>query len=163
MPEIGSPDMLEYTPLMSSVPEDGTEDETELNTPAAAHSPRYRMLLSVLIVLVAIYAAALFHLSVLSDTLPLFTPREIESKLRMALPSPNLDKGRDIMDEKNYKCTRYCKTLRTPHSSLIVPAPLMIFPHYMTRVNAAEPDTIYHSGASVVLSPTVSSHYPPCR
>ncbi|KAJ7084135.1 hypothetical protein C8R44DRAFT_651625, partial [Mycena epipterygia] len=37
--------------------------------------------------------------------------------------------------------------------------PRMIFPRYMTRVNAAEPDTIYYSGASVVLSPTDSMIY----
>ncbi|KAF7358196.1 hypothetical protein MVEN_00868100 [Mycena venus] len=141
MPEAGSSDMLEYTPLMSSAPEDGLEDEIKVKARATTHSLRSSMLLSILMTLLAIYAAAAFHLSVLSDTPLLFTPREIESKLRRALPSPNLDKGRDIMEEKNYK------------------SPLMIFPRYMTRVNAAEPDTIYYAGASVVLSPTDSMIY----
>jgi hypothetical protein len=32
----------------------------------------------------------------------------------------------------------------------------MIFPGTIVRVNAAEPDRMYHSGSSVVLSPLVS-------
>ncbi|KAJ7217286.1 hypothetical protein GGX14DRAFT_561805 [Mycena pura] len=136
-----SSDTLGYTRLMSSAPEDGLEDESGLKAPATTHSLRSRMLVSVLMTLLAIYAAAAFHLSVLSDSPLLFRPREIEARLRMALPSPNLDKGRDIMDKKNYK------------------SPWMLFPGSMTRVNAAEPDMIYYSGASVVLSPTDSMIY----
>ncbi|KAJ7110909.1 hypothetical protein C8R44DRAFT_633545, partial [Mycena epipterygia] len=37
--------------------------------------------------------------------------------------------------------------------------PQMVFPHYMTRANAASPDTVYQSGSAVVLSPTDSMIY----
>ncbi|KAJ6474135.1 hypothetical protein C8R45DRAFT_834891, partial [Mycena sanguinolenta] len=37
--------------------------------------------------------------------------------------------------------------------------PKKIFPTYITRVNAAAPDTVYDSGPSVVLSPTDSMIY----
>ncbi|KAF7354387.1 hypothetical protein MVEN_01127500 [Mycena venus] len=139
-----SSDMQEYTLLMSAAPEDGMQDEIELKSrkhTEQQHSPRFLMLLSVLITLVAIGAAAAFHLSVLSDDEPLLTPKEITSSFRMALPSPNLEKGRDIMMKKKYKL------------------PEMIFPTYITRVNAAVPDTVYESGHSVILSPTDSMIY----
>ncbi|KAJ7189034.1 hypothetical protein C8R46DRAFT_1244423 [Mycena filopes] len=35
----------------------------------------------------------------------------------------------------------------------------MIFPRYMTRVNAAAPDTVYQTGSSIVLSPSDSMIY----
>ncbi|KAJ7613289.1 hypothetical protein DFH06DRAFT_1109294 [Mycena polygramma] len=59
----------------------------------------------------------------------------------MVLPSPNLDKGRDILVQKKLK------------------APRMIFPSYFTRANAAAPATVYLAGSSVVLSPTDSMIY----
>lgn len=91
---------------MSSAPEDGLEDETQLKAPPKGHSQRSRMLFTVLMALLAIYSAAALHLSVLSDAPLLFTPKEIESKLRKALPTPNLEKGRDIIYEKNDKGMR---------------------------------------------------------
>lgn len=94
--------MQEYTPLMSALSDDGAySDEIKPGEPAdQTHAPRYHLLLTVIIALIAIGAAAAFHLSVLSDAQPLLTPKEISSRLRMAEPSPNLEKGRSIMVKK---------------------------------------------------------------
>jgi hypothetical protein len=46
------------------------------------------------------------------------------------------------------------ETFCTPTYGHLVP--LMVFPMFIVRANAAAPDTVYHSNSSVVLSPTVS-------
>jgi hypothetical protein len=97
---------VEYTALRSTAPDDGAEDEVEHKEGNKPCSPHYPLLFSVLIALVGIGAAA-FHLSMLSNTVPLLTPKEVESSLRLAQPSPNLEKGRDIMTRKKYKCASY--------------------------------------------------------
>ncbi|KAJ7780713.1 hypothetical protein DFH07DRAFT_875512 [Mycena maculata] len=133
--------MTEYTPLMSTPPD---EYEVESKNPNTEHPPRYSLLFSLLIALVAVAAAAAFHLSVLSETHqaePLLRTTDIESSLRVATPSPNLDKGHAIMRDKKFKFPR------------------MVFPASMVRANAAEPDMVYESGSSVVLSPTDSMIY----
>ncbi|KAJ6474218.1 hypothetical protein C8R45DRAFT_1103199 [Mycena sanguinolenta] len=144
MRKASGPDMLEYTSLMSSSPDDDAYDGIEPKEGDQRHLPRYSLLLTVLVALLATCAAAAFHLSVLSDSPTLLTPKEIQSKLRMAQPFANLEVGRNTMIRRKLKF------------------PKKIFPTYITRVNAASPDTVYDSGPSVVLSPTVSpNHLPP--
>lgn len=95
--------MAEYTPLMSTPPD---EDEIESKESTNELSPRYPLLFSVLVALMAIAAAAAFHLSVLSATheaAPLLRPKDIESSFRMARPSPNLEKGHAILKKKKFK------------------------------------------------------------
>lgn len=104
MPAARASPRVEYTALRSTAPDDGAEDEVEPKKGNKARSPRYPLLFSVLMALVAIGAAAAFHLSMLSNTVPLLTPKKVESSLRLAQPSPNLEKGRDIMTKKKYKC-----------------------------------------------------------
>ncbi|KAJ7122690.1 hypothetical protein C8R43DRAFT_933173 [Mycena crocata] len=135
--------MVEYTPLLSAVPEDEAEEEIQFRHLTKAHSLRYIPLLTVLMALLAICAAGAFHLSVLSevDLEALLSPNEIESRLRMAQPSPNLEKGLDTMLKKKMKL------------------PQMVFPKYIVRANAAFPNKIYESGSSVVLSATDSMIY----
>ncbi|KAJ7625239.1 hypothetical protein DFH06DRAFT_1481296 [Mycena polygramma] len=134
--------MAEYTPLMSAPPE---EDEVESQGPPPQElSPRYVLFFSMLMALMAISAAAAFHLSVLSaapETQLLLRPRDIESSLRMVQPSPNLQKGHATMRKMKFKFPR------------------MVFPKFIVRANAAQPDTAYESGSSVVLSPTDSMIY----
>ncbi|KAJ7707390.1 hypothetical protein B0H17DRAFT_1000468 [Mycena rosella] len=94
--------------------------------------------------LIAISAAATFHLSVLSATQEpdtLLRPADLESTLRMARPSPNLEKGHETMRKMKFKFPR------------------MVFPMSIVRANAVTPDDLYHSGSSVVLSPTDSMIY----
>ncbi|KAJ7239927.1 hypothetical protein C8J57DRAFT_1526551 [Mycena rebaudengoi] len=141
MPATRASARVEYTALRSTAPDDGAEDEVEPKEGNKARSPCYLLLFSVLMALAAIGAAAAFHLSMLSNTVPLLTPKEVESSLRLAQPSPNLEKGRDIMTKKK------CKF------------PQMVFPRYMTRANSASPDTVYQSGSAVVLSPADSMIY----
>ncbi|KAJ7258688.1 hypothetical protein C8J57DRAFT_1234277 [Mycena rebaudengoi] len=141
MPATRASARVEYTALRSTAPDDGAEDEVEPKEGNKARSPCYPLLFSVLMAFAAIGAAAAFHLSMLSNTVPLLTPKEVESSLRLAQPSPNLEKGRDIMTKKK------CKF------------PQMVFPRYMTRANSASPDTVYQSGSAVVLSPADSMIY----
>ncbi|KAJ7208142.1 hypothetical protein C8J57DRAFT_1540737 [Mycena rebaudengoi] len=61
----------------STAPDDGAEDEVEPKEGNKARSLRYPLLFSVLMALAAIGAAAAFHLSVLSNTVPLLTPKEV--------------------------------------------------------------------------------------
>lgn len=154
--------MTEYTPLSTSPPPDyGGEDEMESKLKPTTNqlSPRYLLLFSVLMALMAISAAAAFHLSVLSATHEpelLLRPKDIESSLRMVRPSPNLEQGHDIMKKKKFKCgswpsCAYFPVLKAPS------VPRMVFPMFIVRANAAAPDTVYQSGSSVVLSPTVSA------
>ncbi|KAJ7452974.1 hypothetical protein B0H11DRAFT_2072117 [Mycena galericulata] len=134
--------MVEYTPLMSIPPEDDEYGDIEpKESHQKTHSTRYLLPITVLMALLASFAAAAFHLSMLSDSQPLLAPKEIASNLRMVKPTPNLEKGRETMVEMNLKY------------------PDMVFPKYMTRVNSAAPDTVYDSGSSIVLSPTDSMIY----
>ncbi|KAJ6585350.1 hypothetical protein B0H19DRAFT_419233 [Mycena capillaripes] len=134
--------MAEYTPLMSAPLDD---DEVECKKPPPQElSRRYILLFSTLIALMAIFAAAAFHLSVLSatpETQLLLRPKDIESSVRMVRPSPNLEKGHAIMKKVKFKFPR------------------MVFPSWFMRVNAVEPDTVYEPGSSVVLSPSDSMIY----
>ncbi|KAF7364878.1 hypothetical protein MVEN_00358200 [Mycena venus] len=134
--------MADYTPLMSAPPD---EDEVDSNKPPVQQlSQRYVLLFSLLLALVAIAAAAAFHLSVLSafyETQHLPRPKDIESSLPVVQPSPNLEKGHAIMKKERFKFPR------------------MVFPMFIVRANAAAPDEIYESGSSVVLSPTDSMIY----
>ncbi|KAJ7160059.1 hypothetical protein C8R46DRAFT_361876 [Mycena filopes] len=133
--------MAEYTRLISTPDDDETETKPK---PTQELSPRYVLLFSVLVALMAISAAAAFHLSVLSTAQHeqrLLTPKDIESTFRIVQPSPNLDKGHATMRKAKFKFPR------------------MVFPGYIVRANAAAPDTVYQSGSSVVLSPTDSMIY----
>ncbi|KAJ6504618.1 hypothetical protein C8R47DRAFT_1209894 [Mycena vitilis] len=127
---------------MSAPPE---EDEVESKGPPPQElSPRYILFFSMLMALMAISAAAAFHLSVISaapETKLLLRPRDIGSSLRMVQPSPNLRKGHATMRKMKFKFPR------------------MIFPKFIVRANAAQPDIAYESGSSVVLSPTDSMVY----
>ncbi|KAJ7851631.1 hypothetical protein B0H14DRAFT_3660427 [Mycena olivaceomarginata] len=125
-----------------SAPQD--DDEIETKKQVDELSPRYVLLFNVLLALMAIAAAAAFHLSVLGathETPRLLRPKDIEATLRTARPSPNLEKGHAIMVNKKFKFPR------------------MVFPMFIARANAAAPDELYKSGASVVLSPTDSMVY----
>jgi len=61
--------------------------------------------LTILIAITAVSAAASLHISILASTSfqPIRSPSEITSSLRMAVPSPNLEKGRALMAKKNMK------------------------------------------------------------
>ncbi|KAJ7611060.1 hypothetical protein DFH06DRAFT_169895 [Mycena polygramma] len=134
--------MAEYTPLMATSPEESLDGELESKERTLkAHSLRYPLLFSILIAALAIFAAGAFHLSVSTTTIPLLTPKEVSATFQGVLPSPNLEKGKDYMHQLNLQ------------------QPVMTFPMYMTRVNAASPDTLYTSGSSIVLSPTDSMIY----
>ncbi|KAJ7642965.1 hypothetical protein DFH06DRAFT_1333754 [Mycena polygramma] len=128
---------------MATSPEDSLDGELESKerTSKAWQSLRYPWVFSILIALVAISAAGAFHLAVATNGAPLLSAKDIESTLRMPLPSPNLEKGKNYLEKLNLR------------------SPKMIFPMYMTRANAASPDTVYTSGSSVVLSPTDSMIY----
>ncbi|KAJ6584053.1 hypothetical protein DFH09DRAFT_1308755 [Mycena vulgaris] len=133
---------------MSGPPDDGAGYDIEpksTNPDTKENSPRYHpLLLSLLMALIAITAAATFHLNVLSATHEpelLLRPTDIESSFRIARPSPNLDKGHNIMKKMKFKFPR------------------MVFPMFIVRANAAAPDAVYQSGSSVVLSPTDSMIY----
>ncbi|KAJ7808573.1 hypothetical protein B0H13DRAFT_2385797 [Mycena leptocephala] len=115
---------------MSSAPEDGVYELMESKESKKTHSARDPLLFTVLIALLAIFAAGAFHLSVSSGP-------DFEWHNRL----PNLEKGRDTMVKKKLKF------------------PEMIFPMYITRVNADSPDTVYNSSTSVVLSSTDSMIY----
>ncbi|KAJ7137852.1 hypothetical protein C8R44DRAFT_728052 [Mycena epipterygia] len=143
--------MAEYTPLSTSpLPDYGGEDGTESKlkpTTTNQLSPRSLLLFSVLMALMAIFAAAAFHLSVLSATQEselLLRPKDIESSLRMVRPSPNLEQGHETMKKKKFKSPS---------------VPRMVFPMFIVRANAAAADTVYQSGSSVVLSPADSMIY----
>ncbi|KAJ7022734.1 hypothetical protein C8F04DRAFT_1310231, partial [Mycena alexandri] len=135
--------MAEYTRL-SSAPLDDDEAETK-SKPTQEISPHYVLLFSVLMALIAISAAAAFHLNVLSATWnerqALLKPKYIEHIFRMVQPTPNLDKGHATMRKMKFKFPR------------------MVFPMFIVRANAAAPDTVYQSGPSVVLSPSDSMIY----
>lgn len=149
--------MAEYTPLMSA-PQD--DDEIETKKQVEELSPRYVLLFSVLVALMAIAAAAAaFHLSVLGETHEtprLLRPKDIEATLRMAHPSPNLEKGHAIMVNKKFKCASGSKSIEPRAELPFYTVPRMVFPMFIARANAAAPDELYKSGAAVVLSPTVS-------
>ncbi|KAJ7486202.1 hypothetical protein B0H11DRAFT_2017345 [Mycena galericulata] len=133
--------MAEYTPLMSTSPD---EYEMEPKKPASDLSPHHPWLFTGLVALIAIASAAAFHLSVLSaahEAYPLFRPKDVESAFRAARPSPNLEKGHDTMKRMKFKFPR------------------MVFPTFMVRANAAAPDVVYESGSSVILSPNDSMIY----
>lgn len=122
----------------------GYEVESKPNFEPSSTSSRYPMLLSVLMALIAIAAAAAFHLNVLSmapQREALLRPKDVESSFRIARPSPNLDKGHETMRKMRFKFPR------------------MVFPMFIARANAAAPDEVYESGSSVVLSPTDSMIY----
>ncbi|KAJ7476170.1 hypothetical protein FB451DRAFT_1088228 [Mycena latifolia] len=139
--------MAEYTPLMSSPPDDGAGFEmkpkpTKSNT--TEQSPRYPLVFSLLVAIIAIAAAATFHLSVvyaIDEPALLLRPKDIESSLRIVRPSPNLDSGHNTMRKMKFKFPR------------------MVFPKYIVRANSAAPDEVYESGSSVVLGPTDSMIY----
>ncbi|KAJ6620034.1 hypothetical protein B0H10DRAFT_1114977 [Mycena sp. CBHHK59/15] len=135
--------MTVYMPLMSTPPpDDGAEDE--IKPTGSQLSSRHLVLFSTLMALLACLSAAAFHLSVLSASYgaePLFSPNDIVSSLRMAVPSPNLEKGHDTMKKNKFKFPR------------------MVFPMLMVRANAAEPNAVHNSGSSIVLSPTDSMVY----
>ncbi|KAJ6452012.1 hypothetical protein C8R47DRAFT_290156 [Mycena vitilis] len=136
--------MAEYTPLMATSPEECLYAELESKEHTLkAHSLRYPLFCSVLIAILAISAAGAFHLSVSTTTtsIRLLTPKEVDATFQRVLPSPNLEKGKDYVHQLNLR------------------QPVMTFPMYMTRANAALPATVYTSGSSIVLSPTDSMIY----
>jgi hypothetical protein len=100
-----SSNMVEYTPLMSIPPEDDGYGYIEpKESRQKTHSTRYLLPITALVALLASFAAAAFHLNMLSDPQPLLAPKEIASSLRMVKPTPNLEKGRETMVEMNLKC-----------------------------------------------------------
>ncbi|KAJ7741291.1 hypothetical protein B0H16DRAFT_1565250 [Mycena metata] len=137
--------MAEYTRLTSASPDDDEMQTKSQPTVTDEISPRYVLLFSVLMALMAISAAAAFHMNVLSATWKepqaLLRPKDIEDTFRMAQPSPNLDQGHATMRKMKFKFPR------------------MVFPMFIVRANAAAPDTVYQSGPSVVLSQSDSMIY----
>ncbi|KAJ7832968.1 hypothetical protein B0H13DRAFT_2370701 [Mycena leptocephala] len=120
---------------MSSAPEDGVYELMESKESKKTHSARDPLLFTVLIALLAIFAAGAFHLSVVSDSHHRFSHRK--------------SSGPDFEWHNRLPILR-----RARHD-----VPEMIFPMYITRVNADSPDTVYNSSTSVVLSSTDSMIY----
>ncbi|GBE82096.1 hypothetical protein SCP_0404750 [Sparassis crispa] len=144
--------MAEYTPLTSLSPDEEDFRTTKNNGQYSRRFPKFptenqRTLLWLTIVIgaIAIAAAATFHISVLSTnpgTVPLYRPDELVSSLRMVQPSPYLEEGRKNIHKNNKK-----------------KIPKMTFPASMVRANAADPNKVYHSGSSIVLSSSDSMFY----
>lgn len=103
---------MEYSPLIPAAPEDGTDNENMPAEHCTAHSasPRYPVAVSVLVALVAICAAAAFQLSLLFDSDPLRSSKDVESRLRRSLPSPILEEARNTMAKRKLKCGRGVKS-----------------------------------------------------
>jgi hypothetical protein len=146
--------MADYMPLASNSPTEHDDEEFEsLQTGiklwhrSNGFSVANRNTLiwaTILMAVTAILASAAFHISALSAFPGLErmrSPNDITSTLRMVQPYPNLEKGLATINKKKMK------------------RPKMIFPRSFVRANAAEPNRVYNSGSSVLLSPSDSMFY----
>jgi hypothetical protein len=108
--------MAEYVPLTSSSLSEHEDEEFEYLKPGSQlpqHSgnldvKNHTTLVwySILAAIMAISAAAVFHMCVSLTTSglePLRSPDDITAALRMARPSPNLQEGRAILQQKHSK------------------------------------------------------------
>jgi hypothetical protein len=107
--------MAEYMPLTSNSPTEHDDEDYTVYTPPEPGNKLSNtqfqtstnfLWLTILIAFTTISAAAALHVVVLSvhvDIKSLRSAHDITSALQMVLPSPNLDKGRNIMHQKNVK------------------------------------------------------------
>jgi hypothetical protein len=146
--------MAEYMPLTSTSPTEHDDEEFESLKPGGQLPQKYDnvntknrtilMWFTILMAVLEISAAVVFYNYVSSTTSGLEyirSPDDVTATLRMVRPSPNLEKGRANIKQNNLK------------------APQMIFPRVIVRANALEPNRMYHSGTSVLLSPSDSMIY----
>jgi len=145
--------MAEYTPLTSTSPTEHHDEDYMVYTPPEPGNKLSNthfqtsttfLWLTILIAFTTISAAAALYIVVQSvhvDLKPLRSAHDITAALQMVLPSPNLDKGRNIIHQKNVK------------------RPKMKFPLYMVRTSAVEPDRVYQTSKAVVLSSSDSMFY----
>jgi hypothetical protein len=108
--------MSEYMPLASTSLTEHNDDEdfeikhgSKLPHRSNSFSIENRttlVWLTILMAVMAILAAASFHITILSTPSspnPIRSPNDITSNLRIVYPSPNLDKGRTILKQKKLK------------------------------------------------------------
>jgi len=117
--------MTDYMPLTSTSPELYNDDDDfgalkpGGRVPDQANNFKHTTLvwLTILIGVMAISAAATFHITALSVTagLPIRSPHDVTSTLRMVQPSPNLEKGHtNIINWKKQK-GELCRCGSYPH------------------------------------------------
>ena len=107
--------MAEYTPLTATSPTEHHDEDYMVYTPPEPGNKLSNthfqtsttfLWLTILIAFTTISAAAALYIVVQSvhvDLKPLRSAHDITSALQMVLPSPNLDKGRNIIHQKNVK------------------------------------------------------------
>ncbi|KIM79835.1 hypothetical protein PILCRDRAFT_823020 [Piloderma croceum F 1598] len=145
--------MVEYLPLASASPTAHDDDEFDTlkhgswvpHQSSTFNNSTTLTWLTILMGIMATFAAAAFHITILSETsrLPsIRSPNDVTSTLKMVRPSPNLEKG--------HANIKHWKKVKIPR---------MVFPRLIVRANEAEPNTVYQSGQSVLLSPSDSMFY----
>jgi hypothetical protein len=146
--------MVDYMPLTSDSPNERDDDDEleplkgggkvshESNSFNVENRPAI-VWLTILMAVAAILAAVTLHISILSTSRlePLRSPNDVIFTLETVKPDTNLQKGRAIMRQMDMN------------------RPELKFPMSMVRANAAEPNKVYYSGASVFLSPSDSMFY----
>ncbi|KAH7920205.1 hypothetical protein BV22DRAFT_1133247 [Leucogyrophana mollusca] len=130
-----------YLPLLGKPDDEGTSPEHFFEgQPPEKQSPHLIIWLTSMISLISILVAVLLHFNSTSELslVDVSNPHFVAS-LRKVTPYPNLDHLADAGKLKS--------------------APMVWFPPYIVRANAADPDRMYTTSNTVTLSPSDSMFY----
>ncbi|KAH7915144.1 hypothetical protein BJ138DRAFT_1142429 [Hygrophoropsis aurantiaca] len=132
-----------YIPLLSGngddIPDASFQKNASDDTTAYTATSPISYYLTVALSCVSVLLAIFFYYDAGSPSaFDISDPRFVAS-LRKVTPYPNIENLRDVAKLKS--------------------APKLLFPGYIARANAAEPDTLYASSSSVTLSPSDSMFF----